>query len=168
MRVPGLEPMREPSCGVGRRSSGKAQCLPRLISLFCFLQGTEVPPPPSLRLQRTPPRFLSTATMSGPGNKRAAGDGGSGPPEKLSREEKTTTTLIEPIRLGGISSTVRGCCSSPSMGQTPVSASRTNGPEPYSLLRTKSRFTLQNTVLKEAKDNACCLFTDRNTGSQGS
>lgn len=44
--------------------------------------------------------------MSGPGNKRAAGDGGSGPPEKkLSREEKTTTTLIEPIRLGGISST---------------------------------------------------------------
>ena len=47
--------------------------------------------------------------MSGPGNKRAAGDGGSGPPEKkLSREEKTTTTLIEPIRLGGISSTVRG------------------------------------------------------------
>uniref|UniRef100_A0A8C0XP22 E3 ubiquitin protein ligase n=1 Tax=Castor canadensis TaxID=51338 RepID=A0A8C0XP22_CASCN len=44
--------------------------------------------------------------MSGPGNKRAAGDGGLGPPEKkLSREEKTTTTLIEPIRLGGISST---------------------------------------------------------------
>uniref|UniRef100_A0A8C2VRZ5 E3 ubiquitin protein ligase n=1 Tax=Chinchilla lanigera TaxID=34839 RepID=A0A8C2VRZ5_CHILA len=44
--------------------------------------------------------------MSGPGNKRAAGDGGSGPPEKkLNREEKTTTTLIEPIRLGGISST---------------------------------------------------------------
>ncbi|ELK10973.1 E3 ubiquitin-protein ligase BRE1B [Pteropus alecto] len=44
--------------------------------------------------------------MSGPGNKRTAGDGGSGPPEKkLSREEKTTTTLIEPIRLGGISST---------------------------------------------------------------
>ncbi|XP_025225408.1 E3 ubiquitin-protein ligase BRE1B isoform X3 [Theropithecus gelada] len=44
--------------------------------------------------------------MSGLGNKRAAGDGGSGPPEKkLSREEKTTTTLIEPIRLGGISST---------------------------------------------------------------
>ncbi|XP_006148205.1 E3 ubiquitin-protein ligase BRE1B isoform X1 [Tupaia chinensis] len=44
--------------------------------------------------------------MSGPGNKRAAGDGGSGPPEKkLSLEEKTTTTLIEPIRLGGISST---------------------------------------------------------------
>lgn len=47
--------------------------------------------------------------MSGLGNKRAAGDGGSGPPEKkLSREEKTTTTLIEPIRLGGISSTVLG------------------------------------------------------------
>nr|XP_056718997.1 E3 ubiquitin-protein ligase BRE1B [Euleptes europaea] len=44
--------------------------------------------------------------MSGPGSKRVAGDGGSGPPEKkASREEKTTTTLIEPIRLGGISST---------------------------------------------------------------
>ncbi|XP_006871973.1 PREDICTED: E3 ubiquitin-protein ligase BRE1B isoform X3 [Chrysochloris asiatica] len=44
--------------------------------------------------------------MSAPGNKRSAGDGGSGPPEKkLNREEKTTTTLIEPIRLGGISST---------------------------------------------------------------
>lgn len=44
--------------------------------------------------------------MYGPGNKRAAGDGASGPPEKkLNREEKTTTTLIEPIRLGGISST---------------------------------------------------------------
>ncbi|XP_044515591.1 E3 ubiquitin-protein ligase BRE1B isoform X3 [Gracilinanus agilis] len=44
--------------------------------------------------------------MSGAGNKRAAGDGGSGPSEKKqNREEKTTTTLIEPIRLGGISST---------------------------------------------------------------
>ncbi|XP_069507737.1 E3 ubiquitin-protein ligase BRE1B isoform X2 [Ambystoma mexicanum] len=44
--------------------------------------------------------------MSGPGNKRAAGDSGSGPSEKkVNREEKTTTTLIEPIRLGGISST---------------------------------------------------------------
>ncbi|XP_064425597.1 E3 ubiquitin-protein ligase BRE1B [Latimeria chalumnae] len=44
--------------------------------------------------------------MSGAGSKRAAGDSGSGPLEKkANREEKTTTTLIEPIRLGGISST---------------------------------------------------------------
>lgn len=58
---------------------------------------------------RGPCAAPAAAAMSGPGNKRAAGDGGSGPPEKkLSREEKTTTTLIEPIRLGGISSTVRG------------------------------------------------------------
>ncbi|XP_069591349.1 E3 ubiquitin-protein ligase BRE1B isoform X2 [Ranitomeya imitator] len=44
--------------------------------------------------------------MSAPGNKRASGDGVSGPPEKKpNHEEKTPTTLIEPIRLGGISST---------------------------------------------------------------
>ncbi|XP_073402390.1 E3 ubiquitin-protein ligase BRE1B [Dendrobates tinctorius] len=44
--------------------------------------------------------------MSAPGNKRASGDGVSGPPEKKpNHDEKTPTTLIEPIRLGGISST---------------------------------------------------------------
>ncbi|XP_063791560.1 E3 ubiquitin-protein ligase BRE1B isoform X2 [Pseudophryne corroboree] len=44
--------------------------------------------------------------MSGAGSKRASGDGTSGPPEKKpNHEEKTPTTLIEPIRLGGISST---------------------------------------------------------------
>ncbi|XP_043942573.1 E3 ubiquitin-protein ligase BRE1B [Protopterus annectens] len=44
--------------------------------------------------------------MSGAGGKRSAGDGGQGPSEKkMKTEEKTTTTLIEPIRLGGISST---------------------------------------------------------------
>ncbi|XP_067883057.1 E3 ubiquitin-protein ligase BRE1B-like [Heterodontus francisci] len=44
--------------------------------------------------------------MSATGSKRTAGDTGSGPPEKKSNtEEKPTTTLIEPIRLGGISST---------------------------------------------------------------
>ncbi|XP_053552751.1 E3 ubiquitin-protein ligase BRE1B-like [Bombina bombina] len=44
--------------------------------------------------------------MSGAGSKRASLDGGSGPSEKKpNHEEKTTTTLIEPIRLGGISST---------------------------------------------------------------
>ncbi|XP_040297060.1 E3 ubiquitin-protein ligase BRE1B isoform X1 [Bufo bufo] len=44
--------------------------------------------------------------MSGSGSKRASGDGASGPPEKKpNHEEKTPTTLIEPIRLGGISST---------------------------------------------------------------
>ncbi|XP_073505149.1 E3 ubiquitin-protein ligase BRE1B isoform X2 [Phyllobates terribilis] len=46
------------------------------------------------------------SNMSAPGNKRASGDGVSGPPEKKpNHEEKTPTTLIEPIRLGGISST---------------------------------------------------------------
>ncbi|XP_044159017.1 E3 ubiquitin-protein ligase BRE1B isoform X2 [Bufo gargarizans] len=44
--------------------------------------------------------------MSGSGSKRASGDGASGPPEKKpNHEEKTPTTLIEPIRLGGICST---------------------------------------------------------------
>ncbi|XP_056409151.1 E3 ubiquitin-protein ligase BRE1B isoform X2 [Hyla sarda] len=44
--------------------------------------------------------------MSASGSKRASGDGASGPPEKkANHEEKTPTTLIEPIRLGGISST---------------------------------------------------------------
>nr|XP_033801402.1 E3 ubiquitin-protein ligase BRE1B [Geotrypetes seraphini] len=44
--------------------------------------------------------------MSGAGSKRAAAEGVSGPSEKrANQEEKTTTTLIEPIRLGGISST---------------------------------------------------------------
>ncbi|XP_075050298.1 E3 ubiquitin-protein ligase BRE1B-like isoform X2 [Mixophyes fleayi] len=44
--------------------------------------------------------------MSAAGSKRASGDGTSGPPEKKpNHEEKTPTTLIEPIRLGGISST---------------------------------------------------------------
>lgn len=44
--------------------------------------------------------------MSGAGSKRSAGDGGAGPSEKKpNHEEKTPTTLIEPIRLGGISST---------------------------------------------------------------
>ncbi|XP_018094858.1 E3 ubiquitin-protein ligase BRE1B isoform X2 [Xenopus laevis] len=44
--------------------------------------------------------------MSGAGNKRASSDNGSGPSEKKSNlEDKTPTTLIEPIRLGGISST---------------------------------------------------------------
>ncbi|KAG8543071.1 hypothetical protein GDO81_025459, partial [Engystomops pustulosus] len=44
--------------------------------------------------------------MSASGSKRASGDGTSGPPEKKpNHEEKTQTTLIEPIRLGGISST---------------------------------------------------------------
>ncbi|KAM8962419.1 E3 ubiquitin-protein ligase BRE1B [Pelodytes ibericus] len=43
--------------------------------------------------------------MSGAGSKRVSGDN-SGPSEKKAhRDEKTTTTLIEPIRLGGISST---------------------------------------------------------------
>ncbi|XP_065715599.2 E3 ubiquitin-protein ligase BRE1B [Patagioenas fasciata] len=44
--------------------------------------------------------------MAGVGAKRGAGDGGSGPPEKKPpREEQPPTTLIEPLRLGGISST---------------------------------------------------------------
>ncbi|XP_053326866.1 E3 ubiquitin-protein ligase BRE1B isoform X2 [Spea bombifrons] len=44
--------------------------------------------------------------MSAAGSKRASGDNSSGPSEKKpNRDEKTTTTLIEPIRLGGISST---------------------------------------------------------------
>ncbi|KAM4603222.1 E3 ubiquitin-protein ligase BRE1B isoform 2-T2 [Discoglossus pictus] len=44
--------------------------------------------------------------MSGAGSKRVSGDSTSGPSEKKpNHEEKTTTTLIEPIRLGGISST---------------------------------------------------------------
>ncbi|XP_063287020.1 E3 ubiquitin-protein ligase BRE1B isoform X2 [Pelobates fuscus] len=44
--------------------------------------------------------------MSGAGSKRASGDNSSGPSEKKpNRDEKTPTTLIEPIRLGGISST---------------------------------------------------------------
>ncbi|XP_066433267.1 E3 ubiquitin-protein ligase BRE1B isoform X2 [Eleutherodactylus coqui] len=44
--------------------------------------------------------------MSASSGKRASGDGASGPPEKKpNHEEKTPTTLIEPIRLGGISST---------------------------------------------------------------
>ncbi|XP_004918162.1 E3 ubiquitin-protein ligase BRE1B isoform X2 [Xenopus tropicalis] len=44
--------------------------------------------------------------MSGAGSKRASSDNGSGPSEKKPNlEAKTPTTLIEPIRLGGISST---------------------------------------------------------------
>ncbi|KAM9304793.1 E3 ubiquitin-protein ligase BRE1B [Gastrophryne carolinensis] len=44
--------------------------------------------------------------MSGAGSKRLSGETGAGPSEKkANHEEKTTTTLIEPIRLGGISST---------------------------------------------------------------
>ncbi|XP_018092201.1 E3 ubiquitin-protein ligase BRE1B isoform X2 [Xenopus laevis] len=44
--------------------------------------------------------------MSGAGSKRASSDNGSGPSEKKSNlGDKTPTTLIEPIRLGGISST---------------------------------------------------------------
>ncbi|GAB5582886.1 E3 ubiquitin-protein ligase BRE1A isoform X2 [Prionailurus iriomotensis] len=83
-------------------TSGEVQDGARLI----LLQVTEVPPTPARRPSGDPAPLFVSAAMSGPGNKRAAGDGGSGPPEKkLSREEKTTTTLIEPIRLGGISST---------------------------------------------------------------
>lgn len=49
--------------------------------------------------------------MSGMGGgKRTAGLGGDSPPgpveKKGKKEEKTTTTLIEPIRIGGVSSTV--------------------------------------------------------------
>ncbi|XP_064355596.1 LOW QUALITY PROTEIN: E3 ubiquitin-protein ligase BRE1B [Dromaius novaehollandiae] len=48
----------------------------------------------------------SGGAMSGAGGKRAAGEGGAGPPEKKApREEQPPTTLIEPLRLGGISST---------------------------------------------------------------
>ncbi|KAM4689882.1 LOW QUALITY PROTEIN: E3 ubiquitin-protein ligase BRE1B-like, partial [Rhinophrynus dorsalis] len=44
--------------------------------------------------------------MSTAGSKRASGESSSGPPEKKpNHEDKTPTTLIEPIRLGGISST---------------------------------------------------------------
>uniref|UniRef100_A0A8V5H0F0 E3 ubiquitin protein ligase n=1 Tax=Melopsittacus undulatus TaxID=13146 RepID=A0A8V5H0F0_MELUD len=44
--------------------------------------------------------------MSGPGVKRGAPEPGGGPPEKKPpREEQAPTTLIEPLRLGGISST---------------------------------------------------------------
>ncbi|XP_061216041.1 E3 ubiquitin-protein ligase BRE1B [Neopsephotus bourkii] len=44
--------------------------------------------------------------MSGPGLKRGAPEPGGGPPEKKPpREEQAPTTLIEPLRLGGISST---------------------------------------------------------------
>ncbi|KAG8433449.1 hypothetical protein GDO86_017649 [Hymenochirus boettgeri] len=44
--------------------------------------------------------------MSGAGSKRASSDSNSGPSEKKpNHEDKTPTTLIEPIRLGGISST---------------------------------------------------------------
>lgn len=94
-------------CPAGRsglRGSGHLRS-----SALCFLQVTEVLPPPACRSQRAPSCPAATVAMSGLSNKRAAGDGGSGPPEKkLNREEKTTTTLIEPIRLGGISSTVGG------------------------------------------------------------
>ncbi|GCB81116.1 hypothetical protein scyTo_0022964, partial [Scyliorhinus torazame] len=44
--------------------------------------------------------------MSAAGSKRVASDTGSGPPEKKpNTQDKPTTTLIEPIRLGGVSST---------------------------------------------------------------
>ena len=92
--------------------------------------------------------------MSGPGNKRAAGDGGSGPPEKkLSREEKTTTTLIEPIRLGGISSTVRGLLFQASqLARTPISVLRPRRPEPYSQFPRFSKIHFSETLLKETED----------------
>lgn len=95
----------------------------------------------------TPP--LAATAMSGPGNKRVAGDGGSGPPEKLSREEKTTTTLIEPIRLGGISSTVRGFLPQPSQLARLPTVLHLNRPEPYYQFPKFSRI---GTLLKEMKN----------------
>ena len=112
VRGPGLAGARSSRCVrgcLGLRNPGSLH-----IYALCLLQVTEVPPTPARRPSGDPAPLFVSAAMSGPGNKRAAGDGGSGPPEKkLSREEKTTTTLIEPIRLGGISSTVRGSCPSP-------------------------------------------------------
>lgn len=98
-------------CG-GRLVAAELRPLPQLYSLSSAGDGSAESACLTSSRDRGP--LLAAAAMSGPGNKRAAGDGGSGPPEKkLNREEKTTTTLIEPIRLGGISSTVRGLLPQP-------------------------------------------------------
>lgn len=53
-------------------------------------------------------RLLSGVKMSGIGNKRAAGEPGTSmPPEKKAAVEDSGTT-VETIKLGGVSSTVRG------------------------------------------------------------
>lgn len=105
----------------------------------------------------------AAAAMSGPGNKRAAGDGGSGPPEKLSREEKTTTTLIEPIRLGGISSTVRSSPLNLTRLPTLFSAPIARNLIPSSPNLAGS--TLQDTVERHREQGVCPPFPDRKTGS---
>lgn len=123
--------LRERVCGLR-----KHRPLPTSL-LSCLLQvkfRLHSPAAPRGTVRRSSPPL--PAAMSGPGNKRAASDGGSGPPEKkLNREEKTTTTLIEPIRLGGISSTVRGgFCrhppSCPARASRPPKASSSHSSDP--------------------------------------
>lgn len=115
--------------GPGPAAAGFSRCVRGMVPAevhrsrphhCCLSSGDRSATSASLTSLRDPALLLAAAAMSGPGNKRTAGDGGSGPPEKkLSREEKTTTTLIEPIRLGGISSTVRGLLPQPSQLLSP-------------------------------------------------